>query len=103
MRNVAGNRPRVARSELAGLVRDAKHERAAETHPELLVLVLMLRDVTVGIELDHAERDPLAVDDAAVHAVPDLLEVERGETGERAHGSTLSKRCQRMKPHSSQE
>ena len=51
-------------------------ERAAETHPELLVLVLMLRDVTVGIELDHTERDLLAVDDAAVHAVPDPLQVE---------------------------
>jgi hypothetical protein len=83
--DVAGDRPRVARTELAALVRDAKHERAIETHPELLVLVLMFRDMAVGIELDHAERDPLAVDDAAVHALPDPLQVERGKTGERAH------------------
>ena len=103
VRDVAGNRPRVARTELAGLVPDAKHERAAETHPELLVLVLVLRNVTVVIELDYAECDPLAVDDAAVHAVPDPLDVERGEAGERAHDSTLSERCQRMKPHPSQE
>jgi hypothetical protein len=45
----------------------------------------VLRNVTVVIELDHAERDPLAVDDPAVHAVPDALKVERGKTGESAH------------------
>ena len=85
VRDVAGNRPRVARTELAALVTDAKHERTTETQPELLVLVLVLRNMAVGVELDHAEGDPLAVDDAAVHAVPDALKVERGETGERAH------------------
>ena len=42
----------------------------------LLVLVLVLRHVTVGIELDHAESDPLAVHDADVHSVPDPLQVE---------------------------
>jgi hypothetical protein len=50
----------------------------------------MFRDMAVWIELDHAERDPLAVDDAAVHAVPDPLEVERGRIGERAQDTSLS-------------
>src|SRR6266576_3391073 len=51
--------------------------------------------MTVGIELDHAERDLLAVNDAAVHTARDPLEVERGETGECVHAGEPSLRTQR--------
>jgi hypothetical protein len=90
MWDVAWYRPRTARAELAGLVTDPKHERPPETDPQLFALVLMLRNMTVGIELDQAERDPLTVHDAHVHAVPDSLEVERIRIAERAHGASLA-------------
>jgi hypothetical protein len=46
---------------------------------------LVLRYVAPRIELDHAERDPLTVQDTYVHALPDLLELERGEIAQRSH------------------
>src|SRR5207247_5427368 len=88
--NARRDRPRPAGTELARLVADTEHERSRDADPELLVRVLMLGDVTVRVELDHAERDPLAVHDASVHAVPDALQVERGELVEGAHGLSLA-------------
>src|SRR6187551_1076723 len=76
VRDVAGNRPRVAGAELAGLVTDTEDDRSTQTHSELLVLMLVLGDVALGVELDHAERDPFTVDDAAVDACPDALQLE---------------------------
>jgi hypothetical protein len=85
VRHVRGNRPRVARPELQRLIGDPKVERPAQAHAELLVLVPMLRDVAPCVELDDAECDAVTVDHARVDAVPDLLQVERGEVGECAH------------------
>src|SRR3954454_19499132 len=85
VRNVGRNRPGASRAELAGLVAHAKHERAAQADPELLVLMLVLRHVAPWIELDDAERDPLTVQDTCVHAVPDLLELDRREIAQRTH------------------
>ena len=76
VRHVARNRPRLPRPELAGLLADAKLQRARQAHPELLGLVLVLGNNAPGIELEHSKRGPLAVDDATVHTVPDAPQVE---------------------------
>ena len=89
VRDVARDRPGVARLQLTGLVADAELERTGQAHAELLGLVTVLRDDAVRIELDHPERDALALDDADVHALPDALQVERGDAVERAHLSSL--------------
>jgi hypothetical protein len=85
VRNVGRDRPGASRPELASLVAHAEHEGAAQADPELLVLVLVLRYVAPRIELDHAERDPVTVKDTYVYALPDLLELERGEIDQRTH------------------
>ena len=58
---------------------------AADHHPELLVLVAMLLHDRVGIELDDAERQALAVDEARVDPVPDPSEREFAQIVEGAH------------------
>jgi hypothetical protein len=87
VRGVPGNAPRLAGAQLARLVGNPEHQRAAEADAELLVLMAVLGHDAPWIELDHAQRDPLAVDGSAVHAVPDALEVERGEVAEGAHAA----------------
>src|SRR6476469_8252681 len=85
VRNVGRDRPGASRPEVESLVSHAKREGAAQADPDLLVLVLVLRYVAPRIELDHAERDPLTVQDTDVDAFPDLLELERGEIAQRTH------------------
>jgi hypothetical protein len=46
--------------------------------------VAVLGDEAVGVELDHAQGDPLTVDRAAEHAVPDLLRSHPGDVVEGA-------------------
>src|SRR5207244_10434504 len=60
-------------------------QRAAQAQPELLVLVAMFGNHTVRIELDHAHGDAVAVHRAYVHAVPDPLQIGRGDVPEGAH------------------
>ena len=98
VRDVGRDRPRRSGRELTALVANPKHERPVQADPQLLVLVPMLGNDAVGIELDHAEGDLLAVNDAAVHAVPDPLEVERGKVIERAHRPEPSRRAARSPP-----
>ena len=86
MRNVRRDRPGLPGPKLAALLADSKDEGAAQADAQLLVLVPVLGNHALGIELDHAEGDPLAVHDAPVDAVPDALEIERREAGESAHG-----------------
>src|SRR5207248_3305107 len=84
------NPPRAPRSKLASLVADPKAERAAEHDPELLVLVPVLGHDRAGIQLDGAERDPLAVHGSNGRSGPDLLRGDGREVGERRHGSDFS-------------
>ena len=73
---VARDRPRRARTELLCLAADAERQGAGQHHAELLVLVLVLGHDAIGVELDDAEREPVAVDDPSVDTVPDALGVE---------------------------
>jgi hypothetical protein len=47
-----GDAPRLARSDLAGLVADRESEGAEQDHPQLLVLVAVLGDGGARLELD---------------------------------------------------
>ena len=85
VRHVPGDAPGPPGAQLAGLVTDAKDERAAQAHAELLVLVAVLGNHAVGVELDHAQGGPLAVNHAHVDAVPDPPQVERRQVVEGAH------------------
>jgi hypothetical protein len=90
MRDVARNAPCLSGPELARLVADAKHKRSAQTDSELFVLMLVLRNDTVRIELDHAEREPVAMHDASVDPLPDPPQVQRLDAAKCTHRADLT-------------
>ncbi len=85
VRNIARNRPDIPGSELARFLSNPEAERPAQAHPELLVFVAVLGNDAAGVELHHAERGPVAVDEASVDTLPDPLQLERRNTAEGAH------------------
>jgi hypothetical protein len=76
--------PRSAWAEPAALVSNAELHRARENRAELLVIVAVLADDRPGIELDHRQRDALAVNGPGRDPLPDLPGSDRGELVEGA-------------------
>jgi hypothetical protein len=85
VRHVRGDAPRPAWAEAQLLVAHAELDLALQDHPELLVLVRVLRDVAIGIELHDAEGRALAVHGADGDAVPDPPRADLVEIVEGAH------------------
>ena len=90
VRRVRRDRPCVPRAKLPGLVADPKRAGSGDQDPELLVLVAVLRDDAPRFELDQAEREPLAVDDAARDSLPDPLGLELARFFEGAQSGIVS-------------
>jgi hypothetical protein len=59
----------MARTCRVGLSEAVTLAASAEADPDLLVLVAVLGNDAPGVELDHAERDPIAVHDPSVHSL----------------------------------
>jgi hypothetical protein len=71
VRDVRRDRPRRARDGVARLVADAEAHRPRQQQPNLFVLVRVLRDDGARVELDDAQRQPVAPDCARDDARPD--------------------------------
>jgi hypothetical protein len=87
VRRVADDPPRPPRPEHALLVADPERDLTLDHEPALLVGMAMGWHDRVGCELDHGERQPLALDATSDDAVPDLNRRELGEVGEVGHRS----------------
>jgi phospholipase/carboxylesterase len=84
---VRGDPPRVSWAELALLVLHAEAQGSAKDEAELLVLVRVQRDDAVRLELDHGERDSVAVHGSREDTLPDGDGSQAREVVESAHRS----------------
>jgi hypothetical protein len=89
MRNIGEDPPHSAGPDVARLAADLEVEPSLEQDADLFVLVRVLGHDGVRVELDQAERDPLAMDAAADDSFPDLLRPERANLGKRIHAGSI--------------
>jgi hypothetical protein len=82
--SVSRDDPGLPGAELALLVADAKGDRASKDDAELLVLMAVLGGDSAWLELDHSQRESIAVQATRSEALPDLLRRDRGEVVEGA-------------------
>lgn len=85
VRRIRRDPPGSARAELADFARDPESKRSSDDHSELLVLMAVLCDDASWIELEHGERDAVAVDRASENALRDPQRMRRDELVECAH------------------
>src|SRR4051794_7913868 len=91
MRDVRGDHPRGAGTQLLRLVADAEGQRAADQHPRLLVHVVVLGHRRPGLELDRGECRLRSGDRPTDDAVPDP---ERGDGVPVPEGAHVPIGCQ---------
>ena len=90
MGHVRRDPPGAAGSELATLVADREHDAALDDHAQLLGVVLVTRHDGVGGELDHRQRDPIALDAARADGLAPDVDDRRGfDVDEIAHVGLL--------------
>src|ERR1700730_671882 len=90
VRNVAWDDVSVAGPELALLASDSHRDDAGDHEPQLLVLMVVLRENRARIEVDHGHRHAFAFHGARSDAVPNPVRAKPAERLEGAHSTTRS-------------
>src|ERR1700730_2582731 len=83
---LAGDRVRLPYPQLARLPIDHHGHRTAQDEPDLLVLMPVLGNLSIRVDVDEPDGDPVPVHDAGEHPVPDARGLQSCDGLKDIHG-----------------